>query len=102
MFSIIHHKLPKPNLFIYLYSEVDRLQLNIKNRGRAYEIAIKDSYLEQIQEGYLSFISQQTEFPILLFNTSNIDFVHSTTDFERLIGYLGKKYSNGVHRIDLF
>ncbi len=102
LFSIIHQKLPKPSLYIFLSSTVERLQKNIKNRGRAYEMGIKSSYLEKIQEGYLSFISTQKEFPILLINTSNIDFVHSKVDFEYLISCLEKKYTKGVHRIDLF
>jgi len=101
LFSIIYQKLPKPSLYIYLYSDVQRLQLNIKNRGRAYEMNISDTYLEKIQTSYLAFINQQNEFPVLLINTSNLDFVNSKEDFELIITYLDKKYSKGVHRIDL-
>ena len=101
LFSIIHQKLPKPSLYIYLYSDVDRLQINIKARGRAYEMKIKDSYLAQIQESYLLFINQQTDFPVLLLNTTKIDFVNSVNDFESIISCLNKEYSKGVHRIML-
>ena len=101
LFSIIHQKLPKPSLFIYLYSDVARLQLNIKNRGRDYELNISDTYLEKIQTSYLAFIKQQNEFPVLLINTSKVDFVNSKEDFELIITCLDKKYTKGVHRIDL-
>ncbi|MDA8895544.1 deoxynucleoside kinase [Flavobacteriales bacterium] len=101
LFSIIHQKLPKPSLYIYLYSDVDRLQINIKARGRAYEMEIKDSYLAQIQESYLLFINQQTDFPVLLLNTTKIDFVNSVSDFESIVSCLNKEYSKGVHRIML-
>jgi len=101
LFSIIHQKLPKPSLYIYLYSDVDRLQINIKARGRAYEMEIEDSYLAQIQESYLLFINQQTDFPVLLLNTTKIDFVNSVNDFESIVSCLNKEYSKGVHRIML-
>ena len=101
LFSIIHQKLPKPSLYIYLYSDVDRLQINIKARGRAYEMEIEDSYLAQIQESYLLFINQQTDFPVLLLNTTKIDFVNSVSDFESIVSCLNKEYSKGVHRIML-
>ena len=101
LFSIIHQKLPKPSLYIYLYSDVDRLQINIKARGRAYEMEIEDSYLAQIQESYLLFINQQTDFPVLLLNTTKIDFVNSVSDFESIVSCLNKEYTKGVHRIML-
>jgi len=101
LFSIIHQKLPKPSLYIYLYSDVDRLQINIKARGRAYEMEIEDSYLAQIQESYLLFINQQTDFPVLLLNTTKIDFVNSVSDFESIVSCWNKEYSKGVHRIML-
>jgi len=101
LFSIIHQKLTKPSLYIYLYSDINRLQANIKSRGREYEINIKDAYLEKIQQSYLLFINQQTDFPVLLINTSKIDFVSSEKDFKCIVSCLNKKYSKGVHRIIL-
>tara|TARA_B110000977_G_C11060625_1_gene485818 strand:- start:100 stop:735 length:636 start_codon:yes stop_codon:yes gene_type:complete len=101
LYSIIHTKILKPSLYIYLYSNVNRLKHNIESRGRAYELNIETTYLEKIQLGYSAFINQQNEFPVLLINTSNIDFVNSNSDFKRIIACLEKKYDKGVHRIDL-
>ena len=50
LFDIILQKLPKPNLFVYLYADVNRLQNNIKNRARSYESTISTEYLEQIHQ----------------------------------------------------
>ena len=100
LYSIIHQKVLKPSLYIYLHSNVDRLKRNINSRGRSYELNIENAYLENIQAGYSSFINQQNEFPVLLINTSNIDFVNSEVDFKRIITCLEKKYDKGVHRID--
>ena len=43
-FNIIFSDMPKPELLVYLYSDVERLQANIRKRGRAYEQEISDTY----------------------------------------------------------
>ena len=57
-FNIIFSTMPKPELLVYLYSDVERLQYNIRKRGRSYEQEIPDAYLKNIQQGYLDFIRQ--------------------------------------------
>ena len=47
-FNIIFSDMPKPELLVYLYSDVERLQANIRKRGRAYEQEISDTYLDNI------------------------------------------------------
>ena len=37
MFDIIYKEMPKPDLYIYLYQNTERLLQNIKLRGRSYE-----------------------------------------------------------------
>jgi deoxyguanosine kinase len=101
LFDIILQKLPKPNLLVYLYSEVTRLQENIKGRGRVYENAISDSYLEQIHLGYFNFLNQQKDFPALIIDVTNLDFVNQNSDFDKILVYLNKSYTKGVHRIKL-
>ena len=81
LFHIIHQKLPQPDLFIYLHSDVERLQQNISKRGRDYESQITDDYLKKIHKGYFNFLSQQNTFPVLILNLTNIDFVEQKEDF---------------------
>ena len=57
LFYIINTTLPKPDLLVYLYLNIDNLKKNIINRGRAYEQDIEKEYLVKIQEGYLDFIT---------------------------------------------
>jgi len=101
LFDIILQKLPKPNLLVYLYSEVTRLQENIKGRGRVYENAISDTYLEQIHLGYFNFLNQQKDFPALIIDVTHLDFVNQKSDFDKILVYLNKSYTKGVHRIKL-
>lgn len=74
-FDIIYERLPKPDLFVYLHLPEEQLIRNIKKRGRDYEQSISADYLKKIREGYFTFFSQQDDFPVLIVDTSSIDFV---------------------------
>ena len=100
LFHIIHQKLPQPDLLIYLYSDIERLQKNISKRGRDYESQITDDYLKKIHKGYFNFLSQQNTFPVLILNLTNIDFVEQKEDFMKILVSLGETYEKGVHRIN--
>ena len=56
LFNIMYKDLAKPDLYVYLYQNTDRLLQNIKKRGRSYEQDIPSDYLENINRGYLEFI----------------------------------------------
>ena len=98
-FQLIDISLPKPDLLVYLYLHVDKLQENIRKRGRSYEQHIKDEYLDQIQSGYFEFIRQQPEMRILLLDTNHLDFVSNNDDYQTVIDVISRDYPFGVHRI---
>jgi len=99
LFAIIDNVLPKPDLLVYLYLNIQRLQENIRKRGRSYEQNIQDDYLEKIQEGYFDYIRQQQGMRILLIDTNELDFVANPSDYEMLTELIMKEYPVGVHRI---
>ncbi len=99
LFSIIENALPKPDLLVYLYLDISRLQSNIRIRGRVYEQKIEDDYLQRIQEGYLDYIRQQQGLRVLLIDTNKLDFVAHQEDYDQLIDIITKEYSVGIHRI---
>ena len=101
-FNIIFSDMPKPELLVYLYSEVDRLQRNIHKRGRSYEQEITDAYLADIQQGYFNFLRQQQDnMRILILDTNRLDFVDSEHDYRRIIEAIDQPYEIGIHRIAL-
>ncbi|MEO6301656.1 MAG: 2-amino-4-hydroxy-6-hydroxymethyldihydropteridine diphosphokinase [Bacteroidia bacterium] len=51
-FKIIANQLPKPDLIVYLSTHTKNLKQNIKKRGRKYEQAISESYLNSITIQY--------------------------------------------------
>lgn len=101
LFSIIYSNLPKPDLYIFLYTDIDRLLNNIQSRGRSYEQDIKPEYLEKIRSEYVDFLNKQSDFPVLLIDNSNIDFVKNESDFLKIKDQLDKPWSNGVHIVKI-
>lgn len=84
LFPLLARTLRKPDLVVYLQSSVDRLMFNIKKRGRRIERNITRSYIEELSEAYNHFFFRYASTPLLIVNSSNIDFVNSEQDFEEL------------------
>ena len=101
LFEIMLSSLPKPDLLIYLYSNVDRLQQNIKKRGRDFEQEITDEYLQNIQNRYLDFLRKQNHFPVLLLDISKVDFKENEKVYSRIKQLLENTYERGVHQFNL-
>jgi deoxyadenosine/deoxycytidine kinase len=72
--------MPKPDLYIYLYQNSERLLQNIKKRGRSYEQKISGDYLDKINSG-LEYIKSQTELNVLIIDVSDKDFVKNQEDY---------------------
>jgi len=81
LFNIIYKEMPKPDLYIYLYQNTERLLQNIKKRGRTYEQNIEASYLDKINNGYLEYIKSQTDLNVLVIDVSDRDFVKKHEDY---------------------
>lgn len=81
LFYLMYKDIAKPELYIYLYQNTQRLQENIKKRGRDYEQNIQDEYLEKINAGYLNFLKNQDELNVKIIDISNRDFVNSREDY---------------------
>jgi 2-amino-4-hydroxy-6-hydroxymethyldihydropteridine diphosphokinase len=81
LFYLMYKDIAKPDLYIYLYQNTERLQANIKKRGRDYEQEIEDDYLEKINAGYLEFLKSQTEINVKIIDISDRDFVKNRADY---------------------
>jgi len=75
IFYIIYGSLPKPDIYVYLHINPDRLLKNIRNRGREYEKSITEEYLKKIQDGYFTFFRQNTGIRYLVIDINEMDFV---------------------------
>lgn len=84
IFPLLQRELRKPDLVIFLQSSVDRLMYNIKKRGRNIERNITKSYLTELSEAYNDFFFKYNNSPLLIVNTTEIDFVNRQKDFDAL------------------
>nr|WP_321225438.1 2-amino-4-hydroxy-6-hydroxymethyldihydropteridine diphosphokinase [uncultured Psychroserpens sp.] len=81
LFYLMYKDIAKPDLYVYLYQNTQRLQENIKKRGRDYEQNIDDEYLEKINSGYLDFLKNQSELNVKIIDISERDFVNNRADY---------------------
>lgn len=81
LFYQVYKDIARPDLYVYLYQNTERLQENIKKRGRKYEKEIQDEYLDKINSGYLSFLRNQTDLNVKIIDISEKDFVKNREDY---------------------
>ncbi len=91
LFDIIYKEMPKPDLYIYLYQNTERLLQNIKRRGRSYEQEIPAEYLDKINNGYLDYIKTQKDLNVLIIDVSERDFVKNQEDYIFVLEEIQKK-----------
>ena len=94
LFDIIYKEMPKPDLYIYLYQNTERLLQNIKRRGRVYEQEIPFEYLEKINKGYLDYIKSQTDLNVIIIDVSDKDFVKKQQDYLYILEAIGAKINS--------
>ncbi|WP_250435725.1 2-amino-4-hydroxy-6-hydroxymethyldihydropteridine diphosphokinase [Hanstruepera flava] len=81
LFYLMYKDIAKPELYVYLYQNTERLQENIKKRGRDYEQNIDNDYLDKINAGYLEFLKNQTDLNVKTIDISDKDFVKNREDY---------------------
>jgi 2-amino-4-hydroxy-6-hydroxymethyldihydropteridine diphosphokinase len=85
LFYMMYKELAKPDAYIYLYQNTDRLLANIKERGRAYEQSIDANYLLNINKSYLNFIKSQPQMNVKVIDISELDFVNNRADYLKVL-----------------
>ena len=96
MFDIMYKEIAKPDVYVFLYQNTDRLIDNIKKRGRDYEQNIQPDYLDKIHKGYLQFIKSKEELNTLIIDVSELDFVNNESDYRIILKQILEFKSNEV------
>ena len=84
-YKILEPKIVRPDLVIFLQADTDTLLRRIKQRGRSYEKEISLDYITAVNEAYNQFFFRYSDTPLLVINTSDIDFVHRREDLDDLL-----------------
>lgn len=94
--ALLQVQVPTPDLVIFLQATTDALLQRIAIRGKGYEREIGRKYLDDLNAAYTHFFFHYTASPLLVVNTSDIDFVNRREDFEDLIEKIGQTRA-GMH-----
>jgi deoxyadenosine/deoxycytidine kinase len=79
-----------PDLVIYLQAPIDALQERVNRRGVEFERGMDASYLQRLANSYSEFFHRYDAAPLLIVNTSNLNFAESEADFELLLERMSK------------
>ncbi len=90
IFDVMYKEISKPDLYVYLYQNTNRLLENIKKRGRDYEQNIEPEYLNKIHAGYSTFIKSEESLNTLVIDVSDLDFVNSIDDYRTVINQISE------------
>jgi deoxyadenosine/deoxycytidine kinase len=92
IFDQLDARLPSPDLIIYLQADIDIVLERIEQRGLSFEKKMDPQYLRDLSELYNDYFFNYRQTPLLVVNTSGIDFVHNSQDQEWLVSeILGMK-----------
>ncbi len=89
LMDVMEKETAAPDVTIYLKSSTDLLVERIRMRGRSFEKNLERSYLEVLQEAYNYFFNHYTDSPLLVVNTSEVDFLGRESDLGDLIEQMG-------------
>ncbi|MCH2045957.1 MAG: deoxynucleoside kinase [Saprospiraceae bacterium] len=102
LFMTLNASFPRPDLLVYLHRPVQDLLSNIRLRNRSYEQTIPADYLQKIQDAYFNFFrTKKEELPILILDSTDIDFIHNPNHYQLLLEQLQKSYPTGIHHCTL-
>lgn len=81
---------PTPDLVIYLQAPVDALQERVRRRGVEFERGMDAGYLQRLASSYSEFFHRYDAAPLLIVNTSHLNFAQNEADFGMLLERVSK------------
>ena len=81
---------PTPDLVIYLQAPVDALQERVRRRGIEFERGMDAGYLQRLANSYSEFFHRYEAAPLLIVNTSHLNFAESEADLDLLLERIEK------------
>lgn len=89
-YSLIAHRIRKPDLIIFLDRPISSVVKNIKKRGRDYEMNMEMSYLAGLKEKYAMLQKQYDQQKWLVLNADDYDFIENDKDIDIIIDQINE------------
>ncbi len=101
LYQTLGPRVPKPDLVVYLQARPDVLYKRIRKRNKSFDREVTPEYLTEVSRAYNEFFFRYDESPLLVINTSEIDFMASSEDLADLIKEINTMGSGTQHYIPL-
>jgi deoxyguanosine kinase len=85
IYRMLNARTLRPDLVVYLEARGEVLVRRMRRRDRDYERRIAPGYLERVAEAYRQFFYNYSDSPLLVVQSSEIDFVEHPADFDALL-----------------
>ncbi|HBB40600.1 MAG: deoxynucleoside kinase [Nitrospirae bacterium CG18_big_fil_WC_8_21_14_2_50_70_55] len=88
LYALLAPQVVRPDLVVYLQATTDELLHRIQARGVAYEQGMERAYLDQVNEAYKQYFFDYASTPLLVINTTDINFVDHPDDFDDILRHI--------------
>lgn len=85
LWNLLSETTPRPDLAVYLQAPTDVLMKRIRSRGRKEEKGLSEEYLAEVNRAYNYYFFHYSATPLLVVNTSDVDFVDNPEDLDDLV-----------------
>jgi deoxyguanosine kinase len=85
VYRLLDGQLARPDLVVYIRARVEVLAERLRKRNRTFERHISMEYLDRVSAAYRDFFFYYDEAPLLVVDSSEIDFVDDPGDLEDLL-----------------
>jgi deoxyadenosine/deoxycytidine kinase len=99
VYKLLDSRMAKPDLVVYLLARVEVLAERLRRRNRDFERDISYEYLERVSTAYRDFFFYYDEAPLLVVDTSEIDFVNNPNDLADLIREIDRAGQGTQHYV---
>ena len=95
LYALLEEQVPKPDLTIFLQAETKTLIERIRRRSRDFENQMSEAYINEVNKAYNYFFFHYRDTPLLVIDTTGIDFVHQEQHLDELVEQI-RKMERGV------
>lgn len=95
VYRLLHAKVPRPDLVVYLTARPEVLAERVARRSAGRSLPA--SYIADVARSYAEFFFLWQESPLLIVNTSEIDFVASPADQDDLVAVIRRTRAGISH-----
>jgi deoxyadenosine/deoxycytidine kinase len=85
LYALLAESVPRPDLVVYLQAPTEVLLKRIRTRGRPEESRLSEEYLAEVNRAYNHYFFHYTQTPLLVVNTTDLDFVKRPEDVGDLL-----------------